>query len=317
MHPSAAFQRLATQGFLTMLARRYPAAVDVRILLGSRDLFEILGVLFPVAPDVRVTPFAVPRPGPDGGTIRCERLVPPGGRADRVLLYCHGGCFVMGSVATSRNLAAEVARAARATAVTVDYRLAPEHPFSAGPRDMISVYAHLLGEGLAPARVAFAGDSAGGGLALALVGAVREVGLPAPGAVLSMSGWTDLALTGASVTANAWADRILSAELLRGAAAQYLHGVDAAAPLASPLHADFAGAPPLLAQVGSDEILLDDSTRVVERARAAGARATATVWSGMQHDFQLHCRSTWSPVQRQAREAVAEAGAFLTASLGP
>jgi monoterpene epsilon-lactone hydrolase len=240
------------------------------------------------------------------GGVPAEWVVPQGARAGRVLLYLHGGAYCSGSLDAYRGLVASLAEAARSRTLVVDYRLAPEHPFPAAFEDTCTAYAWLLAEGFAPGQVAIAGDSAGGGLALALMVSLREAGQPLPSAAVCISPWADLAFSGTSWTTNARRELVLHAPTLRQMASAYLGGLDPRTPLASPLYADLAGLPPLLIQVGGDECLLSDAQGVAERARAAGVDVELEVWEGMYHVW--HVMARYVPESRQAIERI---GAWL------
>lgn len=200
------------------------------------------------------------------------------------LLYLHGGAYVAGSLKSHRGFVSYLARALGATVLQLDYRLAPEAPFPAAVDDAVAGYRWLLQqEGADPSSVVVAGDSAGGGLALALLVALRDAGDPLPAAATLISPWTDLSVSGESVTSRSDLDVMLDGEGLRAQAAMYLDGAADTEPLASPVFADLSGLPPLLLQVGDAEVLLDDSTRVVTRAEAAGTVAELRVWPEVFH----------------------------------
>lgn len=259
-----------------------------------------------------VESFALPRPpwlrvraarvGDIPGEWVVRRRADP---AAPVLLLLHGGAYALGSPATHRPLAA--AFAGRGFRVfTPAYRLAPEHPFPAALDDAVAVYRGLLAEGTAPGRIAVAGDSAGGGLALAALVRLRDLAVRLPAAAALFSPWTDLACTGGSMRQNAERDPLFEPVHADAVAALYLGGADPTDPGASPLFADLAGLPPLLVHVGEDEILLDDSRRVAEKASAAGVEVAYRVWPAVMHGWQL-----LSAVLPEARRSVDEAAAFL------
>ena len=204
-----------------------------------------------------------------------------------VLLYLHGGAYALGSIGTTRELVARLSRAARMRSLAINYRLAPEHPFPAALQDATLAYHWLLGQGFEPSQIVVAGDSAGGGLALATLVALRDAGEPLPAGAVCISPWTDLALTGGSVQSKASVDPILVPEDLDTYARYYAGECERTLPLLSPLYADLGGLPPLLIQVGSEEILLDDAVRFAERARKAGVDVTLETWDGMFHVFQM------------------------------
>ena len=219
----------------------------------------------------------------DAGGVPAEWVVPDAADENRVLLYLHGGGYCIGSIVTHRNIAALVAKASGARTLLIDYRLAPEHPFPAALDDAVSAYEWLLQTGVDPARLAVAGDSAGGGLSAALLVALRDRGLALPACAGLISPWTDLSGSGDSITTRAERDPSVTWPSLQRMANWYLAGQDPKEPLASPLFADHAGLPPLLVQVGDEEILLDDSTRLAARAEEAGVDVTLEVCEEMCH----------------------------------
>jgi phosphinothricin tripeptide acetyl hydrolase len=212
----------------------------------------------------------------------------------------------MGSLDTHRGLCARLSRAARARVLSVDYRLGPEHPHPAAVDDAVAAVRFVRESGVAPRRTAVAGDSAGGGLTVAALIALRDAGDPAPAAGLCISPWTDLALTGDTLRTKAQHDPMVRAADLRLMAAAYLAGRDARTPLASPLHADLAGLPPLLIQVGSAEILLDDAVRLAERASRAGVETDLRVWQDM-----IHVWHAFAEILPEGQQAVDEMAAFF------
>ncbi len=218
--------------------------------------------------------------------VPCRRAQPPGAERGQILHYLHGG-YAMCSLDSHRRYAGHLALAAGLPVLLVGYRLAPEHPFPAAIDDSVAVYRELLRRGLPPGAIALTGESAGGGIALATLLAVREVGLPLPGAAALLSPWVDLTLSGASILANAGSDPFVQGEGLRVLADQVLGGADPRHPLASPLFADLARLPDLLVQVAAEEVLLDDARRLTEAARAAGVRVVDEVVAGVPHAFQL------------------------------
>ncbi len=203
------------------------------------------------------------------------------------LLYLHGGAYVLGSIQVYRDLVARLARATHTRVLAIDYRLAPEHPYPAALDDAITAYRWLLKGDVDPSHIMLVGDSAGGGLTLATLVALRDAGEPLPAGAVCLSPWTDLALTGASVQSKAGSDPILDPDSLRCYASYYADERDKTLPLLSPLYADFEGLPPLLFQVGTDEILLDDAVRCADKAREAGVDVTLTIWDEMVHVFQM------------------------------
>jgi epsilon-lactone hydrolase len=242
----------------------------------------------------------------DADVVPAEWVTPDGVAGDRVIMYLHGGAYQLGSPATLRHLVALLGAAAQARAFSVDYRLAPEHPFPAAVDDAVAAYRWLLAAGHDPASVAIAGDSAGGGLTLATLVALRDSGDALPAAAVAMSPWTDLALTGESLRTRADVDVMLKPAGLPQTAALYLAGADPRHPYASPLYADLHGLPPLLIHVGDAEVILDDSTRFAARARAAGVAVTLQIWDEMPHVFQA-----FAGLLPEADQAVAQIGSWL------
>ena len=238
-----------------------------------------------------------------------ERVSPPGpplAPAAPTILYLHGGGYVWGSPRGERVLAAVLGREAAAATISLDYRLAPENPHPAALDDAVAAYRALLADGAAPARVALFGDSAGGGLALATTIRLKAEGVPLPAALYLISPWLDLSLSGASITEREDLDPMLSVAGIARFADLYRGELAASDPGCSPLFGDLAGLPPTLVQVGSDEILLSDSERFVERAGEAGSQVELERYEGLWHNFQLH-----AGVLPSSEFALARAGAFL------
>jgi len=223
----------------------------------------------------------------DAGGVPAEWIEMPGAVAGRTILYLHGGGYVLGSIDTHRGLVARIAAATRARCLAIDYRLAPEHPFPAAVEDAQAAFRWLLARGVDPSRLVVAGDSAGGGLTLATLLALRDARSALPAAAVCLSPWTDLEGTGASATDPAVRDPMIAVDGLRAMGRLYLGRADAKNPLAAPLHADYRGLPPLLIQVGTREVLLDDATRVAAKARAAGVDVTLERGEGLIHVWQF------------------------------
>jgi monoterpene epsilon-lactone hydrolase len=252
---------------------------------------------FRLAEDVRCEPL-------DAGGVAAEWIATPEAADERGIYYLHGGGYVMGSVNTHREMISRLTRAAGARALAVDYRLAPENPFPAAVEDATAAYRWLLSTGVDPARLAIAGDSAGGGLTVATLVALRDAGDPLPAAAVCLSPWADFEALGESMTTKAEADPLVQREPLLQWTKAYLGDADPRTPLAAPLYADLSGLPPLLIQVGTAETLLDDATRLAERARSAGVDVVLELWDDMIHVWQAFAGML--PEGQQAIERVAE-----------
>lgn len=238
-----------------------------------------------------------------GGVPGC-RIQAPGVRDDQAVLYLHGGGYVMGSLNTHQELMGRISRELNATVYGVDYRLAPEHPWPAAVDDAVAAWDWLRANAVNPDQAVVAGDSAGGGLAMALLLALKEQSKPAPAGAVLFSPWTDLTGSGESVQSRAEADPMIGPGVLEPMAAHYHAGKPADTPSISPLFGDLADLPPLLIQVGDAEILLDDATRLHERAQAAGTSSTLHVFDEAFHVFQA------MPGLPEAAEALEEMAQF-------
>jgi monoterpene epsilon-lactone hydrolase len=246
----------------------------------------------------------------DAGGVPAEWVVAPEADEDRVLLYVHGGGYCMGSLDSHRRLVGHLSAAAKARVLNVDYRLAPEHAFPAAVDDAVAAYHWLLGQGIGADRIAISGDSAGGGLTLATLLALKDAGDPLPATAVPISPWTDLEGTGESMRTRAAVDLMIQPDRLKETADLYANGADMRQPHLSPLHGDYRGLPPLLIQVGDAEVLLDDATRVAAIAKAAGVDVTLEVWEEMPHVFQA-----FVGVLPEADQAVARIGEWLRARI--
>ena len=243
--------------------------------------------------------------------VPCETVAPArGAEGAGEIVYLHGGGFVSGSTATHRGLAARLALAAGRRVWTVGYRLAPEHPYPAAVEDSLAVVEARLAAQPEGGSLVVAGDSAGGGLVLAVLAALRDRGGPAVAAGVCLSPWTDLEATGDSVELNAAEDPLVSLAGLKRMAALYLNGADSRHPAASPLHADLAGLPPVVILAGSAEVLLDDSTRMAAALERAGVEVTLEVWERMLHVWPLY-----APLLEEGRQAIERAARFVDAVL--
>jgi epsilon-lactone hydrolase len=245
------------------------------------------------------------------GVVDGEWIAAKGAQHDKTILYFHGGGFRLGSVASHRELIARIADTSACRVLAIDYRLAPEHRFPAQLEDATTAYRWMLDQGLKPENIAFVGDSAGGNLALAAMLSLRARGLPPPAACVLMSPWTDLAATGASYVSRADADPIHQRPMILALAKNYLgEDGDPRHPLASPLYGDLMGLPPLLIQVGDRETVLDDSTMLADKARAAGIDVELQVWDDMIHVFQM-----FGAELAEARRAIDSISEFLSKHL--
>lgn len=231
---------------------------------------------------------------------------------NKLMLYLHGGGYVMGSVETHRSLVARLAKSCGLPALSLDYRLAPEYPFPAAIDDVLAVYNALINKSgvlppnFAPSDIIIAGDSAGAGLALATLISLRDQEIALPAMAFCISPWTDLALTGDSLTSHADIDPYIYTHLLSVGAKLYIAENNSKHPLISPLYADLSGLPPLLIHVGTDEVLLSDSTRLADLAKAAGVEVEIKIWNKMWHDFHM-----WSPYVPEATKAIEEVALFV------
>ena len=260
---------------------------------------EAMVPFFPLAEDIQCEKV-------DAGGISAEWVVAPGAADDRLILYLHGGGYVMGSINTHRELVSHISRAAKARVLIIDYRLAPEHPYPAAVEDAKAVFQWLLQQGFDPARVVVAGDSAGGGLTVATLLALRDDKIPLPAAAVCLSPWVDLEACGESMTTKAEADPMVQREAILKIAEAYLGGAGARTPLAAPLYADLQGLPPLLIQVGTAETLLDDALRIAEKAKGAGVEVTLEAWEDMIHVWQYYASRV-----PEAKKAVEGIGRFI------
>jgi acetyl esterase/lipase len=242
----------------------------------------------------------------DADSVPAAWVSSPGAQDGHTVLYLHGGGYYNGSLTTHKGLAASISEAAAVPLLLIDYRLAPEHPFPAAVEDATRAYRWLLRRGLPPERIALAGDSAGGGLAVATMLALQASGDALPAAGVCLSPWFDLAMTGESIQTKASVDRTLRPSDMPFVAWCYLQSTDPKTPTASPLYGDLAGLPPILIQVGTDEILLDDSRRFAERAGQMGVSVRLDIWDGMIHVWHAYSR-----LVPEARKAIAAIGEYL------
>jgi acetyl esterase/lipase len=248
----------------------------------------------------------------DAGGVPAIWCKPTGGAEDRAIIWTHGGGYVVGSMHSHRKVAGQLAKAVGVPVLVIDYRRAPEHPHPAQVEDAVTAYRWLVGpQGVAPEHIATTGDSAGGGLCTSMVLALRDAGDPVPAAVMPLSPWYDMEASGESVATNAESDVLVQRDILLAMAGMFLGDAPPRDPLANPLHADPAGLPPMLIQVGGAETLLDDSTRFAAKAKEAGVDCTVEVYPDMQHVF--HFLAGRAP---EADDAMAAMAAWVRPKLG-
>ena len=282
----------------------------VRALLGSkprpvgwaerRARIEEVGAVWPVAGDVVLTPA-------DAGGVPAEWSIAPGSDASRLLLFFHGGGYCSGSIVSHRRMVTEAGRAAKVRTLAVAYRLAPEHPFPAAFDDALSAWRFLREQGIAAEHIAVGGDSAGGGLTIVLINRLRELGEAQPGCAWLCSPWTDLTMSGETLTSKDAVDPLIHKGYLEELAAAYVPaGIARKDPRVSPLFSDLQGFPPTLIQVGSAETLLADATRFAEAAGAAEVAVTLEIWPHMTHAWHM-----WNAHLDAGCRALANAGSFI------
>jgi acetyl esterase/lipase len=280
---------------------RLDTAADVASV---RAAFDALTAQVPVPADVQQKPVEI------GGVGGIEVTI-AGNESEPVILYFHSGVYVIGSAAATVPLVGDLVRRTGGTAITLDYRLAPEHPYPAAVDDARAAYEGLLAQGVDPGRIVLAGESAGGGLAVATLLASRDAGQPMPSCAFLMSPYADLTLSSETLVKRQSLDPILTPEGLRIRAPEYLAGADATDPLISPIFGDLSGLPPLLIQVGSHEILLGDALRLAGRAATADVAVTLDVTPGVPHVFQ-----GFAGLLDEAGAALDRASDFVKAQLG-
>jgi acetyl esterase/lipase len=287
---------------LDAILRRSAFPVDSDVDEQRRLLAALLSAQ-PLPEEITVTPSAL-------GGVRTAEIIVAGIEPRHIVLYFHGGVYVMGDAFLPAELASQVGRRTQSRVTSVDYRLAPEHPYPAAVDDALAAYRGLLETGIAPSDVVFAGESAGGGLAIATLINARRHGLPLPAAAYIMSPYADLTLSGTTMETRRAADPLLSQELLRARVFDYVGGYDADLELISPVFADLSGLPPLLIQAGSHEVLLDDAVRLAGSAAAADVEVTLEITPGVPHVFQAY-----HAFLDEGTAALDRAGAFLSARL--
>ena len=278
----------------------FPADIGVS---EQRRLLRELTAAQPLPADVTVTAAAL-------GGVPTAQITIDGTEPRHVVLYFHGGVYVLGDAFQAAGLAAQIGRRTRAAVISVDYRLAPEHPYPAAVDDALAAYQALLRGGTAPSDIAFAGESAGGGLAVATLVNARDHGLPLPAAAFVMSPYADLTLDGTTMDTKRAADPLLSRENLQARVPDYTAGYDAALGLISPVFADLSGLPPLIIQAGTHEVLLDNAVRLARQAATADVAVTLDITPQVPHVFQAYY-----PILDEAAAALDRAGQLLSAHL--
>jgi epsilon-lactone hydrolase len=278
--------------------RHWPESVPER-----RKVYDSLGTKFPIAPDISVESETI-------SGVRVEWTRAPSVDRSRVVIYLHGGGYVYGSLESHRHLASEIGRVAGCQVLAVDYRLAPEHPFPAALNDVLVVYRSLLSRGISSKRIAFAGDSAGGGLSVAAMVALRDEGLPQPASGWLISPFTDLAARGSSYEKKASIDPAVTKQTVEFVAKSYLPAESRSTPLASVVEADLRGISPLLIFVGSHEVLLDDSVELCRAAGMCDVSVRLEIWSNM-----IHIWPTYYRILSEGRRAIESGARFINASM--
>jgi acetyl esterase/lipase len=267
-----------------------------------RDI-DARGTQNKLPPDVTVEPISA-------NGVKAEWTTTPDADSTRAVLYLHGGGYVIGSLDSHRHLVAEISRAARAPALALDYRLAPEYPFPAAVEDAIAGYRFLLAQGIPAGGITIAGDSAGGGLAVAAMLAIRDAGLAQPACGWAISPWVDMEAIGGSMATKAATDPTVQQAGILDMAKTYLAGADPRSPLAAPIYANLAGLSPLLIQVGAAETLLDDAIRLAQVAGAADVAVDLQIWPEMIHVWHIYY-----PDLAAGRRAIEVGGQFARAMI--
>lgn len=281
------------------LRRRTLTNWDTSIPRLREEAKKYLGLLGKLPPGIEVSPATI-----DG--LSAEWILLSQATKDKLVLYFHGGGYVMGSCQAHRPVVSKFVQGSGISALVFDYRLAPEHPFPAALEDSVTAYRWMLAKGLSPSHIVFVGDSAGGGLCLATLIALRHQGIPLPAAAVALSPWTDLKCTGKSFETKAKADFLCSLEPLAVFSKYYVRDNDPCFPWISPLYGDLSGLPPILIYVGGDEVLLDDSIGFAQKAKDAGVDVTLRIEEGM-----FHCYPACSPLFPEARQAMDEICTFI------
>ena len=290
-----------------------PEMVKLRELIASRPRptdtaerragMDTNAKTFPLDPSIAVEAVAA-------NGVKAEWTTAPGADAKRVVLYLHGGGYVFGSILSHRHLVASIGREARCRTLALDYRLAPEHPFPAPVEDTVAAYRFLLESGIESRHITLAGDSAGGGLVVAAMVAIRDAGLNQPACGWATSPWVDMEALGETFTTRAHTDPTVSRDTIKDIASTYLNGADPRSPLAAPIYADLHGIAPLLIHVGAAETLLDDALQLAGKAGAADVPVRLEIWPEMIHVWHV-----FHPMLAAGRRAVAEGATYIKAAM--
>jgi monoterpene epsilon-lactone hydrolase len=287
------------QNVISLLWKFRESAKDVTIKL-VRAGMDQLGMMLKPPKDMKNIPTIA-------GNVPAEWITTPNNKNQKVILYLHGGGYVAGSIATYRDLISRISMVSKTRILILEYRLAPEFPFPSSIEDAVAAYKWLVStEKTEPKNIIIAGDSAGGGLTLSTLIKLRDEAFPLPIAAICLSPWTDLAGTGDSLRNNTKIDPFISKEFWDISSKSYLKTTDPKNPLASPLYADLKRLPPILIQVGTSEVLLDDSIRFAERAKAAGVDVRLKIWKDMIHIFAI-----FAALAPESRQAIEEIGEFI------
>jgi acetyl esterase/lipase len=287
--------------FKKIMKRTMPRGED---LIERRKQTDKLTEVQPLAKGVLLRPAEI-------ANVPVESAYTENASEDKLILFLHGGGYHMGSIASYRYFASDMAKATGVRVMTVEYRLSPENPFPAAIEDVIAVYRNLISGGMLPKNIVFAGNSAGGGLCLAASFALRDNAEALPAALILYSPWTDLTMSSASVKNNTAIDVLLIPEEQNIAAQRYANGEDLRNPLISPLFGDFHGMPPILIHAGTDDIISDHSVNVAEKARTAGVDVILKMWKGMCHNFTIFER-----VIPEAKKSFCESAVYIKRHLG-
>ena len=264
-----------------------------------RTLLEVSARAFKLDKSITFKPVKI-------NEIEAERIIPQDLSSNKTILFLHGGGFIAGSIKSHRDLCSRIAKASNAEVLLINYRLAPEHQYPAGLEDALTSYKWLLTKNLLPGQIVLAGDSAGGGLTLALLAKIKESRLPVPGAAVFLSPWVDLENKNKSIKENVGIDPMLNKGMLDQTADLYAGKQDLSISFISPINSDFTGLCPILIHVGKNEVLLDDSLQLAQKAKKAGVKTTIEVWDNMFHVFQYFARYL-----SKARTSIEKIGIFI------